>query len=68
MVDWTSSAVKNFLQKGQERGFVTYDEVNSILPPDDVSSEQIEDMMTRLLELGIHLVEDEEAEETNDNS
>jgi len=66
LIDLTSSAIKKLLQKGKERGFVTYDELNSILPPDDVSSEQIEDTMTRLSELGINVVEDEEAEEANE--
>ena len=47
------------LQKGAERGFVTFDQLYSILPPDDVSSEQIEDTMTRLSELGIDVVADE---------
>jgi RNA polymerase primary sigma factor len=67
LIDSTSSAIKKLLQKGKERGFVTYDELNSILPPDDVSSEQIEDTMTRLSELGINVVEDEEAEEANED-
>jgi RNA polymerase primary sigma factor len=66
LIDSTSSAIKKLLQKGKERGFVTYDELNAILPPDDVSSEQIEDTMTRLSELGINVVEDEEAEETGE--
>jgi RNA polymerase primary sigma factor len=55
------SPLENLLRKGKERGFVTYDELNAILPPHDVSSEQIEDTMTRLFELGINVVEDEEA-------
>ena len=67
LIDSTSSAIKKLLQKGKERGFVTYDELNSILPPDDVSSEQIEDTMTRLSELGINVVEDEEAEEASED-
>jgi RNA polymerase primary sigma factor len=66
LIDSTNSAIKKLLQKGKERGFVTYDELNSILPPDNVSSEQIEDTMTRLSELGINVVEDEEAEEANE--
>ena len=52
--------LEKLLQKGKERGFVTYDKLNSILPPHDVSSEKIEDTMTRLSELGIDVVEDEE--------
>ena len=66
LIDSTSSAIKKLLQKGKERGFVTYDELNSILPPDDVSSEQIEDTMTRLSELGINVIEDEESEEATE--
>ena len=66
LIDSTSRAIKKLLQKGKERGFVTYDELNSILPPDDVSSEQIEDTMTRLSELGINVIEDEESEEATE--
>ena len=66
LIDSISSAIKKLLQKGKERGFVTYDELNSILPPDDVSSEQIEDTMTRLSELGINVIEDEESEEATE--
>ena len=54
------SPLEKLLQKGKERGFVTYDKLTSILPPHDVSSEKIEDTMTRLFELGIDVVEDEE--------
>ena len=64
LIDLTSGAIKKLLQKGKERGFVTYDELNAILPPDDVSSEQIEDTMTRLSELGINVVEDEDSEDS----
>jgi RNA polymerase primary sigma factor len=49
--------------RGKERGYVTYDELNAALPTDQVSSEQIEDTMTMLSELGINVVEAEEAEE-----
>jgi RNA polymerase primary sigma factor len=49
--------------KGKERGYVTYDELNAALPQDQVSSEQIEDTMTMLSELGINVVEAEETEE-----
>ena len=66
LIDSTSTAIKKLLTKGKERGFVTYDELNAILPPDDVSSEQIEDTMTRLSELGINVVEDEDAEEASE--
>ncbi|MCK5778523.1 MAG: RNA polymerase sigma factor RpoD, partial [Rhodospirillales bacterium] len=55
--------------KGKERGYVTYDELNTALPPEDVSSEQIEDTMAMLSEMGINVVENEEQEEAaNDTS
>ena len=51
------------LARGKERGYLTYDELNAALPHDQVSSEQIEDTMTMLSELGINVIENEESEE-----
>ncbi len=51
------SAVKKMVAQGKERGYVTYDELNAALPPDEVSSEQIEDTMAMLSELGINVVD-----------
>ena len=56
VIDSVDAAVKKLLETGKERGFVTYDDLNKALPPDDVSSEQIEDTMTQLSELGIIVV------------
>lgn len=53
--------------KGKERGYVTYDELNAALPPEDASSEQIEDTMAMLSEMGINVVENEEQEEAASN-
>ncbi|NQW00669.1 MAG: RNA polymerase sigma factor RpoD, partial [Rhodospirillales bacterium] len=50
--------------QGKDKGFVTYDDLNKALPPDQVSSEQIEDTMSMLSEMGINVVEDEDAEDT----
>jgi len=63
IVDTQSQAVKKMVARGKERGYVTYDELNAALPQDQVSSEQIEDTMTMLSELGVNVVEGEEAEE-----
>ncbi len=63
LLDSLGVAVKKMIARGKERGYVTYDELNTALPPDDVSSEQIEDTMAMLSEAGINLVESEEAEE-----
>ena len=63
LLDTVSAAIKKMVAKGKDRGYVTYDEINAALPPEQVSSEQIEDTMTMLSELGVNVVENEEAEE-----
>src|SRR5208282_6054064 len=50
--------------KGKERGYITFDELNAIMPPAQNSSEQIEDVMANFSELGIQVVESEETEES----
>ena len=63
LLDASIQAVKKMLAGAKERGFVTYDELNRVLPSEQVSSEQIEDTMAMLSEMGVHVVESEEAEE-----
>jgi RNA polymerase primary sigma factor len=63
LLDSVAIAIKKMVVRGKERGYLTYDELNAALPPDQVSSEQIEDTMTMLSELGINVVEGEESEE-----
>src|ERR1700694_3170092 len=63
LLDTLAAAIKKMLARGKERGYLTYDELNSALPQDQVSSEQIEDTMTMLSELGINIIESEESEE-----
>jgi RNA polymerase primary sigma factor len=63
LIDTLGAAVKKMIAKGREQGFVTYDDLNAALPPDQVSSEQIEDTMSQLSEMGINVIENEEAEE-----
>jgi len=63
LLDTLGASVKKMLAKGKERGFVTYDELNAALPPEQVSSEQIEDTMTQLSEMGINVVDNEDSEE-----
>jgi len=64
LLDTLGAGVKRLVARGKERGYVTYDELNSALPPDQVSSEQIEDTMTMLSEMGINVVESEDSEES----
>ena len=63
LLDTLGASVKKMLAKGKERGFVTYDELNAALPPEQVSSEQIEDTMTQLSEMGISVVDNEDSED-----
>src|SRR4026209_1819565 len=63
LLDSVAAAIKKMVARGKERGYLTYDELNAALPTDQVSSEQIEDTMTMLSEMGINLIESEESEE-----
>ena len=65
MLDIQSAAVKKLIARGKERGFVTVDEVNSVLPSEQVSSEMIEDTLAMLSESGITVVEAEEGEDSD---
>ncbi len=62
-LDMSQTAVKKMIAEARERGYITYDQLNTVLPPEQVSSEQIEDVMSMLSEMGINIIEDDEAEE-----
>jgi RNA polymerase primary sigma factor len=51
------------MAKGKERGYITFDELNAVLPPDQMSTDQIEDVMSGFSEMGIQVVENEESED-----
>src|ERR1700712_2777693 len=63
LLDVTAAGVKRLIAKGKERGYITFDELNAILPPEQNSSKQIEDVMANFSEMGIQVVESEENEE-----
>ncbi|MBF9058953.1 RNA polymerase sigma factor RpoD [Rhodobacterales bacterium HKCCSP123] len=65
-LDMSQAAVKKMIADARARGYITYDQLNTVLPPDQVSSEQIEDVMSMLSEMGINVIEDDEAEEDGD--
>ncbi len=67
LMDSMSAAVKKMIQKAKERGYVTYDELNAVLPPDQMSSEQIEDTMSLLSEMGITVIESEEQDDSSND-
>jgi len=66
LMDGAAQEVKKLLAKGKERGYITIDELNAILPQDRVSSEQIEDTMTTLSEMGINVIDGEESDEATE--
>ena len=59
-LDMSQAAVKRMIGEAREKGYITYDELNKVLPPEQVSSEQIEDVMSMLSEMGINIIEDED--------
>ncbi|MCT4576842.1 RNA polymerase sigma factor RpoD [Donghicola sp.] len=67
-LDLSQARVKKMIGEARERGYITYDQLNQVLPPDQVSSEQIEDVMSMLSEMGINIIEDDEAEEEEQGS
>ena len=67
-LDMSQTAVKKMIADARERGYITYDQLNAVLPPDQVSSDQIEDVMSMLSEMGIQVTEEEESEEAEDEN
>ena len=64
LMDSSVQAVKKMIAKGKERGYITYDEINETLPQEQVSSEQIEDILAQLSEMGINVVEGEDKDDS----
>ena len=63
VLDLLDAAVKRLIKVAKARGYVTYGELNEVLPPDEVSPDQIEDIMTMFSDLGVNVVDAEEVEE-----
>ncbi len=63
LLDLSDDAVKKMIKLAKKRGYVTMDELNAVLPSEEVTSEQIEDTMAMLSDMGINVVEDDDAEE-----
>ncbi|MGB5871326.1 MAG: RNA polymerase sigma factor RpoD [Albidovulum sp.] len=62
-LDISQTAIKKMIADARERGYITYEQLNQALPPEQVSSEQIEDVMSMLSEMGINVIEEDEAED-----
>ena len=67
LLDLNEAAVKKLISRGKKRGYITYDELNEALPQDQMSSEQIEDVMSALSDMGVNIVENEEAGEDDED-
>jgi RNA polymerase primary sigma factor len=63
LIDLNEAMLKKLIGRAKKRGYITYDELNNALPQDQMSSEQIEDVMSALSEMGVNIVENEEADE-----
>src|ERR1700720_4752261 len=62
LLDMSDAAVRKMIKLAKKRGYVTYENLNAVLPSEEVTSEQIEDILSMLNEMGINVVEQEEAE------
>ncbi len=68
LIDLNEASIKKLIARAKRRGYVTYDELNDALPQDQMSSEQIEDVMSAISEMGVNIVEnDEEAQDDSDS-
>src|SRR3569832_903696 len=66
LLDLSDAAVKKMIKQAKKRGFVTFDQLNEVLPSDTTSPEQIEDIMSLLSDMGINVTEAEDADEADE--
>ncbi|PZO65545.1 MAG: RNA polymerase sigma factor RpoD [Pelagerythrobacter marensis] len=66
LIDLNEASVKKLIARAKKRGYVTYDELNEALPQDQMNSEQIEDVMSAISEMGVNIVESDEDAEGED--
>src|SRR5690554_457949 len=68
LLDLSDAAVKKLIKTAKKRGYVTYEEINAVLPSEEVTSEQIEDIMAMFSDMGINVVDEDEVEEAEADS
>jgi len=68
LLDLSDAAVKKLIRTAKKRGYVTHDQINSVLPSEEVNSEQIEDVLAMFSEMGVNVVETEETSEEGEQS
>ena len=66
LIDLNDADIKKLIARAKKRGYITYDQLNEALPQDQMSSDQLEDIMAALNEMGVNIVENEEAGEDGD--
>src|SRR5882672_6956550 len=62
LLDLSDAAVKKMIKAAKKRGYVTHDQINAVLPSEEVTSDQIEDVFAMISEMGINVVENEDAD------
>src|SRR5271165_2029969 len=62
LLDLSDAAVRKMIKLAKKRGYVTHDQINAVLPSEEVTSDQIEDVFAMLNEMGINVVEQEETD------
>jgi RNA polymerase primary sigma factor len=68
LLDLSDAAVKKLIRSAKKRGYVTHDQINSVLPSEEVNSEQIEDVLAMFSEMGVNVVETEEPSEDGEEA
>src|SRR3954467_14086979 len=63
LLDLSDAAVKKLIRSAKKRGYVTVDQINAVMPSEEVNSEQIEDILSMFSEMGVNVVENEETTE-----
>ncbi|MCB2061506.1 MAG: RNA polymerase sigma factor RpoD, partial [Novosphingobium sp.] len=68
LIDLNEASIKKLIARAKRRGVISYDELNEALPQDQMSTDQIEDIMSAISEMGVNIVEnDEDAQEDDDS-
>src|SRR5439155_19921252 len=66
LLDLSDAAVTKLIRTAKKRGYVTHDQINSVLPSEEVNSEQIEDVLAMFSEMGVNVVEAQDGEDAGD--
>ncbi|MCB8828505.1 RNA polymerase sigma factor RpoD, partial [Escherichia coli] len=67
LIDLNDASVKKLIARAKKRGYITYDQLNEAIPQGEMSSDQLEDIMAALNEMGVNIVENEEQGEDGES-